>query len=81
MVSDLSYRINQIPRERKPTAASTRDTLFDLQQGLFYIYHPKDCIAHTTVFVKLAGTRNSSMGPYAHNSLCECVCFGYLFNL
>ena len=36
--------------ERKP-AAATWATLSDLQQGLFYMHHPTDRIAHTTNFI------------------------------
>ena len=36
--------------ERKP-AAATWATLFDEQQGFFYMHHPTDRIAHTTAFV------------------------------
>ena len=53
-----------IYRERKPTASTTWATLFDLQQGFYYMYHPTDRIAHTTTsHGALAETRNSSMGP------------------
>ena len=37
-------------RERKP-AAATWATLSDKQQGVFYMHHPIDRIAHTTAFV------------------------------
>ena len=37
-------------RERKP-AAVTWATLFDWQQGFFYMHHPTDRITHTTAFV------------------------------
>ena len=36
--------------ERKP-AAATWATQSDYQQELFYMHHPTDWIAHTTVFV------------------------------
>ena len=52
---------NQIGRERKP-AATTRATLSEEQQGIFYMHHPTDRMVHTTAFVTprgaLAGTRN-----------------------
>ena len=35
----------------------------DQQQGVFYMHHPTDRIAHTTAFGALAGTKNSSKGP------------------
>ena len=38
-------------RERKPNAATTWATVSDLQQGMFYMHHPIDRIAHTTAFV------------------------------
>ena len=46
-----------------------------LQQGLFYMHHPTDRIAHTTAFVTpvvehwLDGMRNSSMGPPHEGSI------------
>ena len=36
--------------ERKP-AATTWATLFDKQQGFFYMHYPTDRITHTTAFV------------------------------
>ena len=35
---------------RKP-AATTWATLFDSQQGIFYMHHPTDRIAHTMAFI------------------------------
>ena len=37
--------------ERKPPSATIWTTLSDWQQGLFYMHHPTDRIAHTTAFV------------------------------
>ena len=34
-----------------PTAATTWVILFDQQQGMFYMHHPIDRIAHTTAFI------------------------------
>ena len=49
MASDIWLRTILIVR-KKP-AAATWSTLSDLQQGFFYMHHPTDRIAHTTVFV------------------------------
>ena len=39
-------------RERKPAAATAWGTLFNKQQGFFYMHHPTDRITHTTAHVE-----------------------------
>ena len=60
--------------ERGNLLPSTRATLFNEQQGFFYMHHPTDRTTHTTAFCytsrgALAGTRNSSMGPLREGSI------------
>ena len=38
-------------RERKHAAATTWAILFNYQQGIFYMHHPRYGIAHITAFV------------------------------
>ena len=38
-------------QKRKLAATTTYSTLSDYQQGVFYMHHPTDKIAHTTVYV------------------------------
>ena len=45
-------------RERKAAAATTWTTLYDYQQGVFYMHHPTDAIERTTSRGALAGTRS-----------------------
>ena len=47
-------------------AATSSATLFDWQQGFFYMYHPTDITYYSVCYTSrgaLTGTKNSSMGP------------------
>ena len=43
--------MNHSDRERDPAAATSWVTLFNLQQGIFYMHHTTKNPAHTTAFV------------------------------
>ena len=60
-------------------------TLFNKQQGVFYMHHPTDRIIQTIVFCytsceTLTGTQNSSMGPPWKTELTNIGCYSIYMN-
>ena len=45
------YGVGHMVKQERKHASATWVTLFDYQQGFFYMHHPTDRIAHTTTFV------------------------------